>query len=593
MPVLRRRTAATLVYGLAYLVVFSPMALYYFRHQGIFTNRYKNISLLQQMGIGSGAIDWRPLWNNLASYALMLNYSGNEVSRHCLPFQPVVNVACGTLFALGMVFLLRHWWRPANVFCLLWVCMPLLGGAITVSETPSPYRTIVAAPAVALVMLIPLYYTLLWIAHREWWPGRWRLRVGFLVAVGGFLSLSGGWDVYTYWTQLRVVPELYRHYNYAEYVVAQRVHSIATEQPIYLYPHYYTFSSVRLLNWDRANLNLFVPSEHMPMLQPDNVPTHVFIPLFSQDLIAAFRMFHPQVQVTERHVAEVPGEGHYEIVIPAGDLEASRGLWVIAGSAVRRKTRTFEAPAGSARNLQEVTWQAVLDAPQIGAYHFAVRSTRPLGDRCRLTVAGQALPGADEAVNLLPGRAELRLSLHGMKPDERIDVLWRRPQGDWETIPMNRLYALASAASFGLRGAYYDSTTPSGPPFTERIDLFLSANESIPSPHSVRWTGFLNISQEGTYAFTIRADDGARLSLDDALLIDKWEAGDTVVGTARVPMRRGPHPIRVDYFDQGGGRIFELTWETPDGKHGGVPFDMLSHDEPPVSLVPFREAPPP
>jgi hypothetical protein len=118
--------------------------------------------------------------------------------------------------------------------------------------------------------------------------------------------------------------------------------------------------------------------------------------------------------------------------------------------------------------------------------------------------------------------------------------------------------------------------TPSGTPFAERIDRLVAADESIPSPHSVRWTGFLDVPADGVYAFHAKADDGVRLRIDGKAWIDEWEVGGTA-GDARGFLAKGRHPIEIDYFDQGGGRILELRWTPPGGRTSEVPFDALSH----------------
>lgn len=567
-----QRLMLCLVYGVSYLLVFAPLALHYLAHPGMFTNRYKSINLFQQMGVETGRIDWQPLITNLTSYPMMLNYAGNEVSRYGLPYHPVLNVVAATLLALGVIFLLRTFWRPASAFCLVWLGTPLLGGVITWSETPSPFRTIIVSTAVPVVAAIPFYYASLWLRDCGAW-NRPRVRRTFFAVAAGLLMASGFLDLRTYWGAQRSDPNLHRYCNYTEYAVAERVRAIDDRERIYLRPHLYTFSSIKLLNWNRPNLRPFAPPEHIPLLEPDDVDAHIFLDLEASELTRSIAQFHPQAKVLVRRVEETPGFGYTEVIIPAADLAASRGFWMTAGDGTRTRTPTLETPPGERSG--RVTWEAILDAPRLGAYRFRVRPEANAG-RFKLVVAGRVINGPDDVVTLLAGRAEIRLEGRGLAPGEHLDLEWRQADADWEAIPRNRVYAFSGGLSHGLRGSYYLSLTPSGEPFAERIDLIVAANESIPSPHSVRWTGFLDVPVDGVYAFHVKADDGVRLWLDGKPWIDKWELGGTA-GDARGFLERGRHPIEIDYFDQGGGRILELRWTPPGERMDEIPFDMLSH----------------
>lgn len=568
------RLALSAIYGLSYLAVFAPLALHYFANPGMFTNRYKSINLFQQMGVGTGSIDWRPLITNLTSYPLMLNYAGNEVSRYGPPFQPVLNVVLATLFAFGAILLVRTFWRPASFFVLVWLGAPLLGGVITWSETPSPFRTVVVSTAVALIAVIPLHYASLALGASGALDRAWARRT-FFAAAAALLAASGLLDLRTYWFVQRFDPSLHRYCNYTEYAVAERVRAIDDRSPIYLRPHLYTFSSVKLLNWNRPNLRLFVPSEHIPLLSPDDVDVHVFLDLEAGELTRAIALFHPRAEVRVHPVPETPGFGYTEVVIPAEDLAASRGFWMSTSGGARTRVTALEVPAGGLPD-GSVVWEAILDAPQTGAYRFRVRPEEAAG-RLDLAIGGRAIGGGDDTVNLLAGRAELRLEAGGLAAGERLEIEWRQPDADWEPIPGNRVYAFPGGLMHGLRGSYYLGMAPSGAPFAERIDLLVAANESIQSPHSVRWTGFLDAPVDGLYAFYAKADDGVRLRIDGKPWIDKWEVGGTA-GDAREFLAAGRHAIEIEYFDQGGGRILELRWTPPGGSGTSeLPFDALSH----------------
>jgi hypothetical protein len=84
---------------------------------------------------------------------------------------------------------------------------------------------------------------------------------------------------------------------------------------------------------------------------------------------------------------------------------------------------------------------------------------------------------------------------------------------------------------------------------------------------SARWTRD-EWFESGTYRFSYRSDDGARIWVGDALVVDDWrerQAGWTVVDRY-IP--RGTQRVRVEYYEQGGGAAFQASWERVSGGSG-------------------------
>jgi len=66
---------------------------------------------------------------------------------------------------------------------------------------------------------------------------------------------------------------------------------------------------------------------------------------------------------------------------------------------------------------------------------------------------------------------------------------------------------------------------------------------------------------QGTYRFTARSDDGVRVYIDDDLVIDEWRAQPFGKNYAvDVPMTKGVHQLKVEYFDQGGAAALQFSW---------------------------------
>ena len=122
---------------------------------------------------------------------------------------------------------------------------------------------------------------------------------------------------------------------------------------------------------------------------------------------------------------------------------------------------------------------------------------------------------------------------------------------------------------------------------------------------SVRWQGYLDTvpagarGEEAAYTFSIWADDGCRLFLDDQKLIDDWrpcaQDDPSAVRTATVTLTPGKHKIVVEYFQgqslQHDDRDpMKLYWEC-EGRHIPcqiVPASHFSHKAADLQPTPGR-----
>jgi len=121
------------------------------------------------------------------------------------------------------------------------------------------------------------------------------------------------------------------------------------------------------------------------------------------------------------------------------------------------------------------------------------------------------------------------------------------------------------------RGDYWNNPDQSGPARITRNDQTISfdwgegtADSSLGADHfSARWTRTLNFDA-GIYRFHVEVDDGFRLYIDDALVLDEWEEGGARTYSVDVPLNTGLHTIRVDYFEREGLALMRFWWEPND-----------------------------
>jgi len=78
---------------------------------------------------------------------------------------------------------------------------------------------------------------------------------------------------------------------------------------------------------------------------------------------------------------------------------------------------------------------------------------------------------------------------------------------------------------------------------------------SLPREHAVGvvFEGYLDIAYAGTYEFWLASDDGSKLYIGDKTVVDNDGDHGVITATGNINLEPGRHPIRVEYFNGGGG----------------------------------------
>jgi hypothetical protein len=115
----------------------------------------------------------------------------------------------------------------------------------------------------------------------------------------------------------------------------------------------------------------------------------------------------------------------------------------------------------------------------------------------------------------------------------------------------------------------------------EAVDFtwgYEAPSPEVPADYfSVQWTGQLVAPVTGTYTFSTVSDDGVRLWVANQWLIDNWaEHGTTTDTSGGVFLEAGQtYPVRLDYYDSGGGAIIQLLWAVPGQGSEVIPQSAL------------------
>jgi glucose/arabinose dehydrogenase len=135
----------------------------------------------------------------------------------------------------------------------------------------------------------------------------------------------------------------------------------------------------------------------------------------------------------------------------------------------------------------------------------------------------------------------------------------------------------------GLKGEYFDTINLFGAAVT-RVDPAIDFNWSNASPDatigpdtfSVRWTGEIVPTFSEEYTFFTVADDGVRLWVNNTLVVDNWNDQPPSEKNGKVFLEAGRrYPIRFEYYENGGGAVAKLLWESVSESKKIIPAGKL------------------
>ncbi len=127
------------------------------------------------------------------------------------------------------------------------------------------------------------------------------------------------------------------------------------------------------------------------------------------------------------------------------------------------------------------------------------------------------------------------------------------------------------------RGDFFNNRDLAGDPALVRndSDINFAWGWASPAPgtiqsdnFSVRWTRSLDFPT-GNYRFTVTVDDGARLWVNNALIIDEWREQAARTFESDIWLPGGSVPLRLEYFDATQDATIRFSWRRLDGDGGG------------------------
>ena len=137
----------------------------------------------------------------------------------------------------------------------------------------------------------------------------------------------------------------------------------------------------------------------------------------------------------------------------------------------------------------------------------------------------------------------------------------------------NASLTYASTTNFNVTNLFLTRVDPT-------IDFIWGGTNAGPNlsngVYSVRWTGQIQPQYSETYFFDVRSDDGAKLWVNDQLLVDKW-VGQTVTDwTNAIALQAGTrYNLRLEYLQNGGSAQAHLYWYSADQSKQIIPNSRL------------------
>ena len=589
---LRRSWMGFVLFGVATLVTVAPIGVTYLTDPFAMNNRVAEISIFRDIR-DQGSL--QPLILNVEDVLKFFHQTGDHQGKHNLPDEPMADPITGLLFAIGLAYSILHWKDQRYFLLILWLVLGLAGSFLSSHhESPQSYRALTALPAMILMaadildrLLRSIYQVLQGQAFAQSRPKL----PAYIAGAIGLIALFGStaWESNVYFGRQAASTAVEAGFNPMENRVAHEViTALQSDKDVYLSPGFAEFSPLRFLVYgvikartgentlDNRPYHTLLPATDLPV---EDTGKDVLMLLDSSywPLRDYIQFYYPKAKMG---LSKLPDGTplYFKIEIPHEQIASLQGL-----------TETVTSPDGNSKqNLvpdvkvedqdqkaSQITWEGAIQIEHGGTYE----------------IKGEG--GLEVFVDNLPvsGPQYLGRGLYDLKaiwnagdsPDA--NLTWKMPDQDWSNIPAKALFRTPGQRQ-GLLGVYWDNTNWQNTPVFHQVTpiLLLAWNDEQPivpnGPFSARYNGTLKITEPGSYTFRVEADDGARLIIDSHVIGEGVTPGQPNNFDTVVDLEAGEHPIRIEYFQQGGGSALRVFWRFGDQPFTPIPPSVLTPAQP-------------
>ena len=139
-------------------------------------------------------------------------------------------------------------------------------------------------------------------------------------------------------------------------------------------------------------------------------------------------------------------------------------------------------------------------------------------------------------------------------------------------------------AERGLYYEYFEGSWDSLPDFNKLNKVKTGVISNIDISDRARdnnfgfvFEGLILIQEKGVYSFFTDSDDGSQLFIGDNLVVDNDGLHSMTEAKGSVALDTGYHPIRVTYFEKGGGNSLEVYYDNARFEKRSIPDNLLFH----------------
>jgi hypothetical protein len=107
---------------------------------------------------------------------------------------------------------------------------------------------------------------------------------------------------------------------------------------------------------------------------------------------------------------------------------------------------------------------------------------------------------------------------------------------------------------------------------TSTFDIYLREQNDY---FGFQYEGFILLPEDGIYSFYTDSDDGSRLYIDGTMVVENDGLHGMNEERGSIALRSGYHPIRVTFFEKGGGNQLKVSYQGPNIEKQNIPPNIL------------------
>lgn len=129
------------------------------------------------------------------------------------------------------------------------------------------------------------------------------------------------------------------------------------------------------------------------------------------------------------------------------------------------------------------------------------------------------------------------------------------------------------------KGAYANTTRiPNTKPDSVFVVQHIEVPKAAEAPSfGLKYSGYLNIPQDGIYSFYLTCDDGGVLKIADREVINNDGAHSAIEKSGQAALKRGLHRIALDFVEGGGGYTLKLKYSINGMQPQDIPSQWLKN----------------